>query len=499
MHTFDPDTVALDRSSFIAGSVSPQGTDPIAVYRPSDGRLACEFLEAGQATVDHAVEQAQAALRDSGWATAPPRHRAAVLRRWADLVDAQRGDLARLESLSSSRPITETMTRDLPVVAELLRFYGECADKVAGEVFETAHDVYSLTHHEPYGIVAAISPWNVPLLLATAKFAPALAAGNAVLLKPSELTPFSALRVAALAVEAGLPPGLFSVLIGTGAVTGAALVRHPGIGYVTFTGSTQTGVAVMCDAARYGMKPVSLELGGKSPQLVFGDVPDLDRVADMVAASITRNSGQVCFSGSRLVVQRRIADDLASRVASRLEAVRAGPTWDEATTLPPIISAAQAARIDAIVGRARMSGAQFITGGRVFEQDGASFFEPTLITGVDPGSEILRDEVFGPVLTMQVFDDEEEGFALAGHPLYGLSAGIHTRDIDKALAGARRLEVGTVWINAYGRGDDLVSPFGGFKQSGFGKDFGVAAFHKYRRTKNVWIRTHAARSGGLTT
>jgi aldehyde dehydrogenase (NAD+) len=493
MSSFDPDTVAVDRRSFVAGDFCQGDGNPLAIHRPSDGKLAGEVREAGAATVDRAVSGAQAALRESGWATLPPRRRGAVMRQWAALIDTHRDELARLESLASSRPIAETLARDIPVVAELLRFYGECADKSTGEVFDTPRDVLSITEHEPYGVVAAIAPWNVPLLLAAAKFAPALAAGNAVVLKPSELTPFSALRVAALGVQAGLPAGLFSVLVGTGPVTGSALVRHPGVGYVTFTGSTRTGAAVMCDAANHGMKPVSLELGGKSPQLVFADAPDIEQVAELVAASITRNSGQICFCGSRLVVQRSIADALVASIVQRIGKAQAGPTWDAATTLPPIISSAQADRIETLVGRAKAAGAQVLAGGKRFTRGAAQYFEPTVLTGMDAGCEVIREEVFGPVLTMQTFDTFEEGLQLAAHPLYGLSAGIHTRDIDKAFAAARGIEAGTIWVNAYGRGDDVISPFGGFKQSGFGKDFGVAAFDKYRRTKNVWVRLGAPR------
>ncbi|MBB3177980.1 aldehyde dehydrogenase [Variovorax sp. Sphag1AA] len=488
MHSFAPDTVELDRRSFVDGNFLENKGAPIEVHRPSDGKIAAVFHEADEGVVDHAVTAAKEALKRSGWATAAPRQRAAVMRRWAALVEKHSLAMAQLESVCSSRPIAETLERDVPVAIELLRFYGECADKTSGEVFETPRDVWSLTLHEPYGVVAAISPWNVPLLLATAKFAPALAAGNAVVLKPSELTPFSALRMAALAVEAGLPHGLFNVLVGTGQHTGSALVRHPGVSYVTFTGSTRTGAAVMTDAAHHGMKPVSLELGGKSPQLVFADAPDLGRVAEMVASSITRNSGQICFCGSRLVVQRDVAQNLLERIVDRVKTARPGPTWSEATTLPPLISMPQAERAQRIVDQARAAGGELVCGGQRFMDGKAVFFEPTVITNVQPGSEVLRDEVFGPVLTVQTFDNYEEGLALAAHPLYGLSAGIHTSDIDKALAAAQSVEAGVVWVNAYGRSDDIVSPFGGFKQSGFGKDFGVAAFEKYRRARNVWIR-----------
>ena len=488
MNDFDPDSLDLHQQSFINGAFESSDERTIKVLRPSDGKLIGTFADAGQVGVDRAVGAAQSALHESRWSRSAPRRRAEIIRRWADLVDLHRVELARIEAATSSRPISETLTRDIPAVAELLRFYAECADKTSGEVFETQGDVYSFTRDEPYGVVGAIAPWNVPLLLATLKIAPALAAGNAVVLKPSELTPFSALRLAELSIEAGLPAGLFSVLVGTGPTTGTALVRHPGVGCITFTGSTRTGIQVMSDAAAHGLKPVSLELGGKSPQVVFDDIDSIDQVATHIAHNLVRNSGQVCFSGTRLVVQRRVRDQLVEQVVAKLSAARMGPTWSSATTLPPIISCQQASRIKELLEGAGSQGAELRCGGRVIEKGGATYVEPTVLVGMSSDADVLLHEVFGPVLTVETFDDYDDGIKRAAHPLYGLAAGVYTKDINKALDAAANIDAGTIWINTYGRTELLNTPFGGFKQSGIGKDFGVAAYRKYRKSKSVVVQ-----------
>ena len=486
--SFDPDQLSFPKDSFINGKpLSGTGAD-IGVHRPSDGKLVHSFREIDAEDVDVAVTSAHQAFRTSGWASGEPRARSRVMRRWADLIEQHGDELARMEAAFSSRPIAETRTRDVPVTAEIVRFYGECAARMDGEVLATRSDIYSLTIPEPYGVVAAISPWNVPMILAMIKVAPALAAGNAVVIKPSELTPFSLLRIAELAIEAGLPAGLFNVLIGTGSKTGSALVRHPLVRYVSFTGSTATGAAIMAEAARHGLKPVSLELGGKNPQIVFADAPDLDQVARIVANAATRNSGQLCFCGSRLIVERRIAARFLSAVKAGMQAAIAGPTWEETTSLPPIINKTQQDRISNIVSRARDTGAEALIGGEAFEAGGGHFYKPTLITCPSDSNVIFEEEVFGPVLAVQTFDDAEEALKLADHPLYGLTAGIHTSNIDRALHTAKAVDAGMVWVNCYGRSMDIASPFGGHKQSGFGKDFGVAGFEKYFNKKSVWVQ-----------
>jgi aldehyde dehydrogenase (NAD+) len=307
-------------------------------------------------------------------------------------------------------------------------------------------------------------------------------------LKPSELTPFSVLRLAELAVEAGMPPGIFNIVQGLGHTTGDALVRHPLISKVTFTGSTRTGSAIMQACAQTGTKPVTLELGGKSPQIVFADAPDLDKVAGMVAGSIAGNAGQVCVAGSRLIVQRAVAEQLVDGISSAFAKLRPGPTWSADTTLSPIITPKDAQRIDGMVQRGLQDGAQLAAGGKLAPCAGeGAYYEPTILTGVNPSMEVVRDEIFGPVLTVQVFDDDEEALSLSDHPSYGLAAGIHTSDISRALRCARSLEVGTVWINRYGRSDDYVIPTGGYKRSGIGKDLGKQAYEANLRFKSVLI------------
>jgi aldehyde dehydrogenase (NAD+) len=485
--SFDPNSIAVPNGSFVAGAYLRGSGEEIPVQRPSDGEVTSVVREATAKEVDDAVTQAHVAYRNSEWAHAEPRKRAAVMRHWADLVDQNLEELARLESLVSSRPISESTGRDVRVTGEILRFYGECTDKVNAHVFRSAPTNLNFTEHEPYGVVAAISPWNVPLLLAAIKIAPAIAAGNAVVLKPSELTPYSILRLAELGVQAGLPKNIFNVLIGRGHITGMPLVQHPLVRYVAFTGSSATGALIMSEAAKSGLKPVSLELGGKNPQVVFADVANVDTVADVVAAGMTRNSGQLCFCGSRLIVERKLSDELVDKVAKRIKNAKAGPTWEQETTLPPIISMKQAERIEDILRASVKDGAEIVAGGKRFGTNGAAFFEPTLVVNAKSDNPVVREEVFGPVMVVQTFEDAGEAIKLADHPLYGLTAGVHTSDINKALKAARSIEAGTVWINSYGRGADIASPFGGYKQSGFGKDFGVAGYEKYLRSKSISI------------
>ena len=494
MLSFDPDTVALPTASFVDGRFRAGRGEEIPLRRPSDGKVILTLREDDATDCDAAIRGAHAAWKATGWARKPPRERAAILRRLADLIEANVEDLARLEALGSSRAIAEARGRDIPVVAEMVRFAAECADKFSGEILPGPHNALNLIEHEPWGVVLAISPWNVPLLLAMGKVGPALAAGNAVVLKPSELTPLTALRVAELAVQAGLPAGLFNVVIGRGPTTGTACVRHPLVRYISFTGSTAAGITITGEAARHGLKPVSLELGGKGPQVVFADAPNLEQVADLVALGVTRNAGQICFAGTRLVVEDSIAERFTAMVAERLGRVRAGPTWEETTEMPAIISGVQADRIEGLIGKGVAAGGRLVTGGRRMDRGAAHFFEPTILADVAPDNPAVEQEIFGPVLAVQRFSGFAQAMELADHPLYGLTASVYTRDIDKAMAAAREIDSGTVWINGFGRGADLVSPFGGFKQSGMGKDFGAMGFKKYLRAKviNVFLNTPGA-------
>lgn len=488
MNSFDPGKVAVRSGHFIGGKYVDNGAQKLEVVRPSDGvAYACVPVADAEMT-DRIVEETWAAWRSSGWGQIAPRERARVLRRFADLVAADVKTLAPLEALGSTRPIAEAAAWDIPFTAEGIRFYAEFADKIGGDVAATDHDHLGMTIAEPYGVIGAIAPWNFPLVMASWKLAPALAAGNAVVLKPSEMTPFSVLRLAELAVDAGVPPGVFNVIQGDGHTTGDALVRHPRIAKVTFTGSTRTGAAIMAACAQSGTKPVTLELGGKSPQIVFADAPRLDDVARRIAAAVAGNAGQVCVAGSRLLVERSIAQDLASRIERVFAERKAGATWSSDSTLSPIISNAQAARIETIVQRTVAGGATLRCGGhRVDGKAGGAFYSPTLLCDVDEHSDAVRQEVFGPVLTLQAFDTEAEALALAQHPDYGLAAGVHTADLGRALRFVRGIEAGTVWVNRYGRTSDFMIPTGGYKRSGIGKDLGRQAYEANLRFKSVLI------------
>jgi aldehyde dehydrogenase (NAD+) len=494
MDQFDPAavafTVAEKAGHFIGGEYVFHGATRIDVARPSDGVVYASVPLGDAQLVDRAVVHARRAFRESGWARMAPRERARILRCFADLIAADTATLAPLEALGSTRPVRDVYAWDVPFTAEGIRFYAEFADKVGGEVVATDHDHLGMTIAEPYGVVGAIAPWNFPLVMASWKIGPALAAGNAVVLKPSEMTPFSVLRLAELAIESGIPPGIFNVVQGDGATTGDALVRHLDVAKVTFTGSTRAGAAIMAACAQSGTKPATLELGGKSPQLVFADAPKLDEVARRIAGAIAGNAGQVCVAGSRLLVERGIADELVSRIEQAFAALRAGATWALGTTLPPIISETQAARIEAIVERSVGEGATLYCGGRRADAPvPGAFYRPTILTGVTPQTEAVRAEIFGPVLTVQTFDTEEEALALASHPEYGLAAGVPTADIGRALRLVRALEAGTVWVNRYGRSDDFIVPTGGYKRSGMGKDLRRQGYEAHLRFKSVLIDT----------
>ncbi|WP_237152203.1 aldehyde dehydrogenase family protein [Oryzibacter oryziterrae] len=482
--SFDPASIDLPNGHFIGGRLLP-AEGRIAMHRPSDGvaYAACPIADAE--VVDAAVAAAKAALKTSNWGGVRPRERVNALHRFANHIEANAETLAKLEALSSTRPVGQLVAGDIAVTAEQIRFFAEMADKEGSAVVPTDEASFGMILDEPYGVVGAITPWNFPLSMAGWKLGPALAAGNAVVIKPSEMTPFSTIRLAQLAVEAGLPAGLINVVLGDGQTTGTALTGHADVAKVSFTGSTAAGSAIMANVARTGIKPMTLELGGKSPQIVFADA-DLDKAAGAIAGSVLANAGQACVAGTRLIVEESVVAALSSAIIDRLRNARPGVTWDAATTYSPAISALQRGRISAIVEAARASGATCATGGSFMDHPGY-FYAPTLLTGVDAASPAVTEEIFGPVLTMQTFTSESEALELASHPTYGLAAGLFTRDLTRALRITRALEAGTVWVNRYSRSRDHILPTGGYKRSGIGKDLGREAYHANRRSKSVLI------------
>lgn len=482
--SFDPDGLTLPRGHFIGGAYVADA-EALELTRPSDGRPLAAIPVADAETVDHAVAAAAKAQRDSGWGGCVPRDRTRALHAWADLIEAHAIELSQLEAVASTRPISQLPQGDVAVTAKQIRFFAELADKEGGALVPTRDASLGMILDEPYGVVGAIAPWNFPLSMAGWKLGPALAAGNAVVLKPSEMTPFATLRLAELSVEAGLPAGLVNVVLGDGRVTGPALTGHRGVGKISFTGSTAAGAAIMENVARHGVRPMTLELGGKSPQIVFADA-DLDLAARLIAGSILFNGGQVCVAGSRVIVAAEVADDLADRLAALMRPVNPGPGWLAETGYSPAISAGQRRRVDGIVQAAIAQGAQALIGAAPMDLPGY-FYEPTLLVDVTQDNPAVTEEIFGPVLTLQTFADEDQALALADHPTYGLCAGVYTRDLSRAIRVTRAVQAGTVWINRYGRSRDHILPTGGYKSSGLGKDLGREAYHANRRSKSVLI------------
>jgi aldehyde dehydrogenase (NAD+) len=482
--SFDPDTLALPIGHFIGGKLSPV-KDGLAMHRPSDGKAYAECPMGDAMLVDRAVETARTALKSSNWGGVRPRERTKALQAWADLIEQEAQTLARIEALSSTRPVGQLIAGDIAVTAEQIRFFAEFADKEGSDVVPTDDSTFGMTISEPYGVVGAITPWNFPISMAGWKLGPALAAGNAVVIKPSEMTPFSTVYMAELAVRAGIPAGLINVVLGDGPVTGNALTGHPDIAKVSFTGSTRAGSAIMENIARTGVKPMTLELGGKSPQIVFADA-DLDKTAAAIAGSVIFNAGQACVAGTRLIVEHCVAERLVDAIVARMRTAQPGPTWDETSQYSPIISEPQRSRIQGIVDAARAAGGECLTGGVSIDGKGY-FFEPTLIAGVAQDNPAIVEEIFGPVLTVQTFSTEEEALALSAHPTYGLASGLFTSNLSRTLRFARALEAGTVWVNRYSRSRDHILPTGGYKRSGIGKDLGREAYEANRKSKSVLI------------
>lgn len=464
----------------------------LTITSPADGTvLATVPSTSADEVADHARDAQR--VHDSGvWSGLAPRDRAAVLLRLADLMARDAEVLARLDCEDAGKPITECRTGDVPGAIETIRWFAEAADKLYGRVSTTARDVLAFTEREPVGVVAAILPWNYPLAMAAWKVGPALAAGNCLLLKPADATPRSTQHLAALALEAGVPEGVLRVLTGTGPVTGAALAADPVVGAISVTGSERTGRAVLTAAAASNLKRVSLELGGKSPQIVLDDALALgeDLVDGLVEAAFL-TSGQNCTAGSRVLVHASIHDEVVERLVAATRALRIGHPADPATRLGPVISAAAADRILAAVRSAVAEGAVVATGGgEVAVARGGRYLEPTVLVDVPAHAAILRTEVFGPVVTVQRFGTRDEAVALANAVDHGLAASVWTTRLDDALAVARGVQAGVVSVGAYSEGD-LTVPFGGWKQSGFGGvEKSLAAFDQWTRTKTIWIQQH---------
>jgi len=481
-------TLPLEGRAFIDGRyVDAQDGATFCTRSPVDDAVLAAVAQCAKADVDLAVAAARRSFEAGVWSELAARERKAVLLKWAALLEAHTDELALLETLDSGKPIADTIGADLPGTIYCLRWFAELIDKVHGEVPATDPQFFGTVTQQPLGVVAAVVPWNYPLLMAAWKFAPALAAGNSVLLKPSEKTPLSALRIAALAMEAGVPAGVFNVLPGDGAV-GRELSLHGDVDCIAFTGSGAVGRQIAQNAAASNLKRVWLELGGKSANIVMADCADIPQAARSAAAAIFANMGQVCSAGSRLLVQRSVADALLSELMHASQAYQPGHPLDPATVTGAIIDGGQLQQINQYLDIGRQE-ATLLRGGRTLQLAGTgAYLEPTIFLAKDASARIANEEIFGPVLVVIVFDTLDEAIAIANQTEYGLAAAIWSSDISTVHTATRRLKAGIVWVNCYDELVDMNFPFGGFKESGNGRDNSVHALSKYTELKSTILR-----------
>lgn len=446
------------------------------------GALIAHIAEADAHDVDVAVASARAAF-EGEWGAMPGKMRGQLLHRLADLIERDADNLVTLESRDSGKPVASILRQDLPAVLDTLRYYAGMADKIDGQVIPTRPEALTYTVREAVGVVAAIVPWNFPLMIGMWKIAPALACGCSVVLKPAELTSLTALRIGELALEAGFPPGALNVVPGFGQIAGQALVDHPDVDKVTFTGSPAVGRGIL-EGAAGNFKRVTLELGGKSANIVFPDA-DVSAAVRAAASGIFFNSGQVCSAGSRVLAHADIYDEVVDGLAARAAKVRLGCPQDEATQMGPVVSGGQMDRVLDYIRIGRDEGARLVAGGARHGQQGA-FIEPTVFADVTPDMRIAQEEIFGPVVSVIRFSSEEEALEIANGTAFSLAAGVWSADISRVHRFARRLKAGTVWVNTFGP-TDIRLPWGGARDSGFGREHGRAALENFTEEKSVWI------------
>ena len=455
---------------------------------PVDGRLLATVARCGQADVDAAVASARAAFEQRSWAGMAPAHRKRALIKFADQILSHADELALMETLDMGKPVKYARSVDVNSAANCIRWYGEATDKVYDEIAPTPSTALALIQREPVGVVAVIVPWNYPMIMAAWKIAPALAAGNSVVLKPSEKSPLTALRLAELALAAGIPAGVFNVVPGYGQEAGAALAMHMDVDCIAFTGSTRVGKQIHVMAGQSNLKRAWTELGGKSPNIVFADCPDLDKAVQAAVSGVFFNQGESCNAPSRLFVEASIRDDFMAKALALAPKYMPGDPLDKSTVMGAIVDQTQLNTVMAYIQAGQQQGAELVFGGQQARvESGGYYVQPTIFAGVTPEMTIAKEEIFGPVLSVLSFTDTADVVRQAKNSVYGLQAAVWSRDVNKAIGVARALRAGTVHVNQYDE-DDITVPFGGYKQSGVGRDKSLHAFDKYTEMKTTWIR-----------
>ena len=472
---------------FIDGEwVDPLSGQTFPTSNPATEEVITQIAKADDSDVDFAVKAARTAFEEGAWSKLSATDRGKFLYKIADAIMAHADEMAYLETIDIGKPISESRNIDIPFISELFYYYAGWANKYHGETIPVRGNYLNYTLREPIGVVGTITPWNFPILLAVWKIAPALAMGNTVVHKPSEQSPLTSLKLAEICLEVGLPEGAFNVVTGNGRTAGMALVRHPGVDKIAFTGGTSTGIVIMQEAAKT-LKRVTLELGGKSPNIVLADA-DIDSAARGALTGIFYNKGEVCAAGSRLFIQESAHDAFMEKVLERAKKMAVGDPLDPKTRFGPLCSNDQLQKVLSYIGIGKEEGANLVLGGeRAKVGSGKGYFvQPTIFDQVTNQMRIAREEIFGPVLSAITFKDLDDLIAQANDTIYGLASGVWTRDVKKAHYIAKKLKAGTVWINTYNIYDP-ASPFGGYKQSGFGRELGMHALESYTQVKSVWV------------
>jgi 4-guanidinobutyraldehyde dehydrogenase / NAD-dependent aldehyde dehydrogenase len=487
-HTY-ADKLKFETRNFIDGEfVGAKKGRKFESINPATGQAFCEVARSDADDVDAAVKAARKAFKSGVWSRMAPRSRMEVLAKFAELIKANALEFALLDVLNMGKPVSDMLNADIPGSALTFQFFAETIDKITGDITNTAHSEFQMILREPLGVVGCIVPWNYPLMMAAWKVAPALAAGNTVILKPAEQSPLSANLMAKLFMEAGGPAGVFNVVQGYGEEVGKPLGLHMDVDKIGFTGSIEVGKLMLVYAGQSNMKRVTTECGGKTPQIIMGDAADLDKAAQYAINGIFGNQGEVCNAGSRIMVQKKIHDQFVDLFLTKSrDLFQPGDPLDPATTMGPLVTKGQQERVLKYIDIGKKEGAKLVKGGAVpkgLEQ--GSYVEPTLFTGVQSKMKIAQEEIFGPVGAVLAFNDIDDAIAIANDSIYGLAASIWTKDLNTAIRAGRDLESGIVWVNCFDHGD-MTQPWGGYKQSGFGRDKCLETLNHYTQTKSVWI------------